>query len=223
MLVNHRAVLISGLGSLFCVYVETSNNNRTNIDGSVDSIILGSVIHQYVQLFFSLHPDQPFRCHRQCFLRVFVYETFAGAKEWQIDVQARSHVASIIAFDRDICAIITSRTQTAEISTEIPRRNCTCYECFGEWWMREILSSNIFAFVAGSREAAFTYAIANAGIVHALAQACSRGNISICGCSQVQRQQSQTYQDQVSWLTWEWSWNGFVSYVNDLWTFKCLA
>ena len=49
----------------------------------------------------------------------------------------------------------------------------------------------------GSREAAFTYAIANAGIVYAIAAACSRGNISICGCDQVYRHQNG-YQDQVS-------------------------
>lgn len=49
----------------------------------------------------------------------------------------------------------------------------------------------------GSREAAFTYAIANAGIVYAIAAACSRGNISICGCDQAYRQQN-AYQDQVS-------------------------
>lgn len=51
--------------------------------------------------------------------------------------------------------------------------------------------------VAGSREAAFTYAIANAGIVHTIAAACSRGNISICGCDQRHRHQN-AYQDQVN-------------------------
>lgn len=73
--------------------------------------------------------------------------------------------------------------------------------------MREIYcaSFNIFKSfrfqISGSREAAFTYAIANAGIVYAIAAACSRGNISICGCDQVHRHQNQAYQDQVSLLT----------------------
>jgi wingless-type MMTV integration site family protein 7 len=35
---------------------------------------------------------------------------------------------------------------------------------------------------AGSREAAFTYAISSAGVAYAVTAACSRGNISDCGC-----------------------------------------
>lgn len=34
----------------------------------------------------------------------------------------------------------------------------------------------------GSREAAYTYAIASAGAAHAVTAACARGNISLCGC-----------------------------------------
>uniref|UniRef100_T1JFC3 Protein Wnt n=1 Tax=Strigamia maritima TaxID=126957 RepID=T1JFC3_STRMM len=34
----------------------------------------------------------------------------------------------------------------------------------------------------GSREASFLYAIHSAGVTHAITQACSRGNISGCGC-----------------------------------------
>lgn len=41
--------------------------------------------------------------------------------------------------------------------------------------------------VLGSREAAFTYAIASAGVTYAVTQACSRGNISSCGCAPSQR------------------------------------
>lgn len=39
------------------------------------------------------------------------------------------------------------------------------------------------AFVfAASREAAYMYAVISAGVTYALMDACSRGNISICGC-----------------------------------------
>lgn len=64
----------------------------------------------------------------------------------------------------------------------------------------EFHAINIFhiRFVSGSKEAAFTYAIANAGITYAIAAACSRGNISICGCDQGHRHKHQAYQDQVS-------------------------
>lgn len=37
-------------------------------------------------------------------------------------------------------------------------------------------------FPIGSREAAFTYAIASAGAAHAVTAACARGNITLCGC-----------------------------------------
>lgn len=35
---------------------------------------------------------------------------------------------------------------------------------------------------AGSREAAYMYAVISAGVTYALMDACSRGNVSICGC-----------------------------------------
>ncbi|KAF4520635.1 hypothetical protein B566_EDAN007501 [Ephemera danica] len=41
--------------------------------------------------------------------------------------------------------------------------------------------------VHGSREAAFTYAITSAGVTYAVTQACSRGNISSCGCAPAHR------------------------------------
>ncbi|XP_017776795.1 PREDICTED: protein Wnt-7b, partial [Nicrophorus vespilloides] len=41
----------------------------------------------------------------------------------------------------------------------------------------------IVGVVAGSREAAFTYAISSAGVAYALAAACAKGNISSCGCA----------------------------------------
>lgn len=41
--------------------------------------------------------------------------------------------------------------------------------------------------IAGTREAAFTYAIAAAGVVHSIARACVGGNLSLCGCSREPR------------------------------------
>ncbi|XP_078369906.1 protein Wnt-5a-like isoform X2 [Oculina patagonica] len=39
----------------------------------------------------------------------------------------------------------------------------------------------------GTREAAFTYAIASAGVAHSIARACVGGNLSLCGCSRERR------------------------------------
>ncbi|CRK90849.1 CLUMA_CG004539, isoform A [Clunio marinus] len=82
-------------------------------------------------------------------------------------------------------------------------RECQ-YQFKGHRWnCSEVWQKDIFGHVisVGSREAAFTYAIANAGIVYAIAAACSRGNISICGCDQVHRHKT-VYQDQ------SWKWGG---------------
>ena len=42
-------------------------------------------------------------------------------------------------------------------------------------------------YIAGTREAAFTYAISSAGVVHAIARSCVEGNLSVCGCSRERR------------------------------------
>ncbi|XP_068703516.1 protein Wnt-5b-like isoform X2 [Montipora foliosa] len=39
----------------------------------------------------------------------------------------------------------------------------------------------------GTREAAFTYSISAAGVVHSIARSCVEGNLSVCGCSRERR------------------------------------
>ncbi|KAK3856351.1 hypothetical protein Pcinc_037318 [Petrolisthes cinctipes] len=41
--------------------------------------------------------------------------------------------------------------------------------------------------LVGSREAAYTYAVASAGVTHSVTSACARGNISTCGCDHRKR------------------------------------
>lgn len=53
--------------------------------------------------------------------------------------------------------------------------------------------------IAGTREAAFTYAIAAAGVVHSIARACVGGNLSLCGCSREPRPEN---------LKKEYQWGG---------------
>lgn len=99
--------------------------------------------------------------------------------------------------DEDICAIIVSPALW-EIA---PKKKFFTLIALAalEYLLHFAFNFSLFflASFAGSREAAFTYAIANAGIVYAIAAACSRGNISICGCDQVHRHQSGYHQDQV--------------------------
>nr|XP_036862027.1 protein Wnt-7b [Manis javanica] len=57
-----------------------------------------------------------------------------------------------------------------------------------------------WSFPAGSREAAFTYAITAAGVAHAVTAACSQGNLSNCGCDR----EKQGYYNQAE----GWKWGG---------------
>ncbi|KAL0279004.1 UNVERIFIED_CONTAM: hypothetical protein PYX00_000654 [Menopon gallinae] len=61
-----------------------------------------------------------------------------------------------------------------------------CQEQFKNqrWNCSAVGSSDVFGhvIVVGSREAAFTYAISSAGVTYTVTAACSRGNISACGC-----------------------------------------
>ncbi|XP_072756102.1 protein Wnt-7b isoform X2 [Anoplolepis gracilipes] len=53
--------------------------------------------------------------------------------------------------------------------------------------------------VVGSREAAFTYAISSAGVTYAITAACSRGNITACGCEPAVRTRKELPPNG-----WEW-------------------
>lgn len=47
--------------------------------------------------------------------------------------------------------------------------------------------SFLFLFLTGSREAAYLYAVWSSGLTYAIAQACSQGAISSCGCDPTKR------------------------------------
>ncbi|XP_073999724.1 wnt oncogene analog 2 isoform X2 [Rhodnius prolixus] len=53
-----------------------------------------------------------------------------------------------------------------------------------------------YVLVVGSREAAYTYSIASAGVVYSIMAACSRGEITSCGCGTTNRRQPRV---QASW------------------------
>lgn len=55
-------------------------------------------------------------------------------------------------------------------------------------------------FIAGSKEAAFTYAIIAAGVAHAVTAACTQGSLSGCGCDK----EKQGFYNQEE----GWKWGG---------------
>ncbi|XP_055856948.1 protein Wnt-2 [Episyrphus balteatus] len=81
------------------------------------------------------------------------------------------------------------------------RWNCT------DVWQKDVFGHLMFV---GSREAAFTYAIASAGAAHAVTAACARGNISLCGCDMNQRpsvsdsRRSASSQGIATEQPWKW-------------------
>lgn len=54
--------------------------------------------------------------------------------------------------------------------------------------------------IAGSKEAAFTYAIISAGVAHAVTAACTQGSLSGCGCDK----EKQGFYNQEE----GWKWGG---------------
>ncbi|XP_071564097.1 protein Wnt-7b isoform X1 [Temnothorax longispinosus] len=69
------------------------------------------------------------------------------------------------------------------------------------WNCSHVSNDQVFGHVVvvGSREAAFTYAISSAGVTYAVTAACSRGNITACGCEPAVRTRKELPPNG-----WEW-------------------
>lgn len=65
----------------------------------------------------------------------------------------------------------------------------------GNWKTLKLLSSSLLA----SKEAAFAYAVASAGVVHSVSRGCRDGQLHSCGCSKANRPKD---------LKKEWIWGG---------------
>ncbi|XP_011314504.1 protein Wnt-2 isoform X2 [Fopius arisanus] len=67
---------------------------------------------------------------------------------------------------------------------ELGLRECRHQFRHHRWNCSHVANDRVFGHVVvvGSREAAFTYAISSAGVTYAITAACSRGNITACGC-----------------------------------------
>ncbi|XP_039956644.1 protein Wnt-2 isoform X1 [Bactrocera tryoni] len=75
------------------------------------------------------------------------------------------------------------------------------------WNCSQVWQEGVFGHVmfVGSREAAFTYAIASAGAAHSVTAACARGNISLCGCDMRHKPNSDSQ---------SWKWGGCSADIN---------
>lgn len=56
-----------------------------------------------------------------------------------------------------------------------------------------------FIYMAGSREAAFVYAISSAGVVYAITRACSQGELKACNCDPHKRGRSKDERGDFDW------------------------
>ncbi|XP_067634113.1 protein Wnt-2 isoform X1 [Eurosta solidaginis] len=112
---------------------------------------------------------------------------------WIMEIRLASSFTSSI-----LCSRIPGLTpQQRQLCSESPDalialgegHQMGAYECQHQfrghrWNCSQVWQEGVFAHVmfVGSREAAFTYAIASAGAAHSVTAACARGNISLCGC-----------------------------------------
>ncbi|KZC11198.1 Protein Wnt-7b, partial [Dufourea novaeangliae] len=84
---------------------------------------------------------------------------------------------------------------------ELGLRECRHQFRHHRWNCSHVANDQVFGHVVvvGSREAAFTYAISSAGVTYAVTAACSRGNITACGCEATVRTKKELPPNG-----WEW-------------------
>ncbi|XP_012224358.1 protein Wnt-2 isoform X1 [Linepithema humile] len=114
-----------------------------------------------------------------------------------------SRIPGLTKGQRELCRKSPQAMPAVGEGAALGLRECRHQFRHHRWNCSHVSSSNDQVFghvvVVGSREAAFTYAISSAGVTYAVTAACSRGNITACGCEPAVR----TRKDSPP-IGWEW-------------------
>ncbi|XP_011498770.1 PREDICTED: protein Wnt-7b isoform X2 [Ceratosolen solmsi marchali] len=102
---------------------------------------------------------------------------------------------------RELCRKVPYAMPAVGEGAELGLKECRHQFRHHRWNCSHVVENQIFGHVVvvGSREAAFTYAISSAGITYAVTAACSRGNITACGCEPTIRTRKEVPPNG-----WEW-------------------
>nr|UTS77842.1 Wnt7 [Nilaparvata lugens] len=96
-----------------------------------------------------------------------------------------SRIPGLTGRQRDMCRQAPAAMVAVGDGVRLASSECQHQFRAHRWNCTNLHKANSFGHVVlvGSREAAFTYAMASAGVTWFVAAACSRGNISTCGCA----------------------------------------
>ncbi|XP_012054957.1 PREDICTED: protein Wnt-7b [Atta cephalotes] len=133
----------------------------------------------------------------------------------QIQEPQRSRVVGAVVVGAAVCSRIpglakSQREQCRKAPHAMPAvgegaalglRECRHQFRHHRWNCSHVSNDQVFGHVVvvGSKEAAFTYAISSAGVTYAVTAACSRGNITACGCEPAVRTRKELPPNG-----WEW-------------------
>ncbi|XP_063239109.1 protein Wnt-7b [Bacillus rossius redtenbacheri] len=100
-----------------------------------------------------------------------------------------SRIPGLTARQRELCRAAPDALVATGDGARLGLHECQHQFRQRRWNCSAVGSHHVFGHVVvvGSREAAYVYAATSAGVTYAVAAACSRGNISACGCDRRRR------------------------------------
>ncbi|EDW74715.1 uncharacterized protein Dwil_GK15749 [Drosophila willistoni] len=115
-------------------------------------------------------------------------------------------IPGLTAAQRQLCSEMPDALIALGEGHQLGSQECQHQFRGHRWNCSEVWQRNVFAHImpVASREAAFTYAIANAGAAYAVTAACARGNISTCGCDGRHKSSG----GDGSSISMDWKWGG---------------